>query len=60
MNCQNSKRMDEQHLNKYNNIPENVKPDYERSFSPISVLYNDEKRALADQAIEIAIKSFKN
>lgn len=48
-------------LNKYNNNPENVKPDYERSFSPISVLYNDdEKQALADQAIEATLNSFKN
>lgn len=59
--CLIREEMYEKLLNKCGNNPENVKPSYERHFFPISVLYNDdEKRALADQAIEMTLTLFKN
>lgn len=59
--CLIREEMYEKLLKKYNNIPENVCPDYELLFFPISVLYEDnQKQEAVKQAIEIGIKCFES
>lgn len=48
-------------LEKYDNHPEQVRPANNLFFSPLSVLYdNDKKSELTDKAIEIALTCFRN
>lgn len=59
--CLIRKEMYEKLLEQYNNIPENVCPNYEHRFLPISVLYEDEKKLeLVDQAIDMGLTCFNN
>lgn len=51
--CLIREEMYEKLLEKHNHIPENVCPDYELQFFPISVLYeDDQKQEVVKQAIE--------